>query len=120
VRNEKFPVTMKCAGSIFKNLLLRELPDAVAAQVPAPVVRDGKIPAAWFLEQAGERPERGDIRVAPYHANLIYNAGEGTARDRAPSSKNWKTRCETASASRSKRRCSTWAFPELLAAHDPE
>ena len=27
VRNEKFPVTMKCAGSIFKNLLLAELPD---------------------------------------------------------------------------------------------
>src|SRR5581483_5950937 len=25
VRNEKFPVTMKCAGSIFKNLLLAEL-----------------------------------------------------------------------------------------------
>ena len=31
VRNEKFPVTMKCAGSIFKNLLLRELPPTVAA-----------------------------------------------------------------------------------------
>ena len=27
VRNEKFPVTMKCAGSIFKNLLLAELPN---------------------------------------------------------------------------------------------
>ena len=31
VRNEKFPPTMKCAGSIFKNFLLRELPPAVAA-----------------------------------------------------------------------------------------
>ena len=26
VRNEKFPVTMKCAGSIFKNLLVAEPP----------------------------------------------------------------------------------------------
>src|SRR5207302_8466612 len=34
VRNEKFPVTMKCAGSIFKNLLLAELPPATAAEVP--------------------------------------------------------------------------------------
>jgi UDP-N-acetylmuramate dehydrogenase len=82
VRNEKFPVTMKCAGSIFKNLLLRELPEAVAAEVPAKVVREGKIPAAWFLEQVGAKGmSRGDIRVAEYHANLIYNSGEGTASD---------------------------------------
>lgn len=82
VRNEKFPVTMKCAGSIFKNLLLRELPEEVAAEVPDKVVREGKIPAAWFLEQVGAKGmSRGDIRVADYHANLIYNVGAGTAAD---------------------------------------
>ena len=82
VRNEKFPVTMKCAGSIFKNLLFRELPENVAAQVPASSVREGKVPAAWFLEQAGAKGmTRGDIQVATYHANLIYNNGAGTAAD---------------------------------------
>jgi UDP-N-acetylmuramate dehydrogenase len=82
VRNEKFPVTMQCAGSIFKNLLLRDLPAAVAAQVPAAVVREGKVPAAWFLEQVGAKGmHRGGIHVADYHANLIYNAGGGTAAD---------------------------------------
>jgi UDP-N-acetylmuramate dehydrogenase len=82
VRNEKFPVTMKCAGSIFKNLLLRELPPAVAAEVPASAVREGKVPAGWFLEQVGAKGlDRGDIHVATYHANLIYNAGSGTAAD---------------------------------------
>jgi len=82
VRNQKFPVTMKCAGSIFKNLLLRELPPAVAAEVPASAVREGKVPAAWFLEQVGAKGcRRGDIHVAVYHANLIYNAGAGTASD---------------------------------------
>jgi UDP-N-acetylmuramate dehydrogenase len=82
VRNEKFPVTMKCAGSIFKNLLLRELPPAVQAEVPEKVVREGKIPAAWFLEQVGAKGmSRGEIRVAEYHANLIYNTGSGTAAD---------------------------------------
>ncbi|MGD0776264.1 MAG: UDP-N-acetylmuramate dehydrogenase [Candidatus Solibacter sp.] len=82
VRNEKFPLTMKCAGSIFKNFLLRELPPAVAAAVPAAVVREGKIPAAWFLEQVGAKGmQLGDIHVAAYHANLIYNAGQGTARE---------------------------------------
>jgi UDP-N-acetylmuramate dehydrogenase len=82
VRNRKFPVTMKCAGSVFKNLLVAELPPAVAAQVPAGVVREGKIPAAWFLEQVGAKGRRaGDIHVADYHANLIYNSGAGTAAD---------------------------------------
>ena len=81
-RNRKFPPTMKCAGSIFKNLILAELPPAVAAQVPERVVREGKVPAAWFLEQAGARGlARGEMRVADYHANLIYNAGGGTARE---------------------------------------
>jgi len=82
VRNEKFPVTMKCAGSIFKNLLYDELPREVAAAVPAPVVREGKVPAAYFLEQVGAKgAARGAIHVATYHANLIYNAGGGTAAD---------------------------------------
>ena len=82
VRNEKFPPTMKCAGSIFKNFLLRDLPPEVAAQVPASVVREGKIPAAWFLEQVSAKGmQRGGIRVATYHANLIYNEGGGTAQE---------------------------------------
>jgi len=82
VRNEKFPPTMKCAGSIFKNFLLAELPGDVASAVPAKVVREGKVAAAYFLEQVGAKGmSRGDIHVADYHANLIYNDGHGTARD---------------------------------------
>ena len=82
IRNQKYPPTMKCAGSIFKNLLLAELPAGVARQVPPNVVIEGKVPSAWFLEQAGAKGlKRGDIHVAAYHANLIYNAGNGTAHD---------------------------------------
>jgi len=73
---------MKCAGSIFKNFLYSELPAPVAAQVPPNVVIDGKVPSAWFLEQVGAKGmQAGDIHVADYHANLIYNAGNGTARE---------------------------------------
>lgn len=80
IRNEKYPPSLKCAGSIFKNLLLAHLPEAVREQVPPPVVREGKIPSAYFLEQVGAKGMfSGDIRVADYHANLIYNDGEGTA-----------------------------------------
>jgi UDP-N-acetylmuramate dehydrogenase len=82
IRNKKYPPTMKCAGSIFKNFLLAELPPRVTNQIPANVIIEGKVPSAWFLDQAGARGMRaGDIHVAEYHANLIYNAGQGTARD---------------------------------------
>jgi len=82
VRNAKYPPTMKCAGSIFKNFLLAELPASVAAQVPATSIIEGKVPSAWFLERVGAKGMReGGILVADYHANLIYNAGDGTARE---------------------------------------
>jgi UDP-N-acetylmuramate dehydrogenase len=80
VRNEKYPPTMRCAGSIFKNLLWCDLPEAVRTLVPAAVVREGKVPSAYLLEQAGAKGlRRGGVRVADYHANLIYNEGGGTA-----------------------------------------
>ena len=81
VRNEKYPPTMKCAGSIFKNLLFAELPESVQRQVPPELVREGKVPSAYFLELVDAKGmKNGDIHVADYHANLIYNAGNGTAR----------------------------------------
>lgn len=81
VRNEKYPSSMKCAGSIFKNLLFAELPASVQRQVPPELVREGKVPSAYFLELVDAKGlKSGDIHVADYHANLIYNAGHGTAR----------------------------------------
>ena len=81
-RNRKFPPDMRCAGSVFKNLLLKELSESVRAQVPETVVKKGKVPAAWFLEQVGARGMRhGGIHIADYHANLIYNAGGATAAE---------------------------------------
>lgn len=82
IRDAKYPPTMKCAGSIFKNLLIRELPVEAQAVVPPNLVRDGKVPSAWFLEQTGVKGMKiGGIHVADYHANLIFNAGGGTARE---------------------------------------
>jgi UDP-N-acetylmuramate dehydrogenase len=81
-RNRKYPPTMKCAGSIFKNFLLSQLPAEVVAEISETVVIERKVPSAWFLEQVGAKGmKRGGIEVADYHANLIYNAGGGTARD---------------------------------------
>ena len=80
IRNAKYPPAMRCAGSIFKNLMLADLPELARAQVPESVVREGKVPSAYFLEQAGAKGlADGPIRVADYHANLIYNEGGGNA-----------------------------------------
>jgi UDP-N-acetylmuramate dehydrogenase len=93
IRDAKYPPTMKCAGSIFKNLLLRNLPAKVAAEIPPKVIREGKIPSAWFLEQTGVKGlRRGDIQVAEYHANLVYNDGAGTAADLVALIEELKTR----------------------------
>jgi UDP-N-acetylmuramate dehydrogenase len=81
-RDAKFPPSMKCAGSIFKNLKFDALPAAAQKRVPATVVQYGKVPAAWFLEQVGAKGRRqGGIVVADYHANLLYNEGPGTAAE---------------------------------------
>jgi len=81
IRNEKYPPEMRCAGSIFKNLLLADLPSDLRSQIPESVIREGKVPSAYFLEKAGAKGlSEGPIRVADYHANLIYNAGGGSAQ----------------------------------------
>jgi len=82
IRNRKYPPEMKCAGSIFKNLLWDSLPPQARQAAPAAIVRGGKVPAAWFLEQVGAKGmARGGVRVSEDHANTLYNAGGGTAAD---------------------------------------
>lgn len=82
IRDAKYPPSMKCAGSIFKNVFFADLPARAQREVPLNLVRDGKVPSAWFLEQTDVKGmRRGDIQVASYHANLIYNDGAGTAAD---------------------------------------
>jgi UDP-N-acetylmuramate dehydrogenase len=93
IRDAKYPPTMKCAGSIFKNLLLMDLPANIVAEIPPKVIREGKVPSAWFLEQTGAKGlRRGDIQVAEYHANLVYNDGAGTAADLVSVIEELKTR----------------------------
>ena len=81
-RDAKFPPAMACAGSIFKNFLLKDLPEKARAAVPANKVIEGKVPAGWFLEEVGAKGlQIGGIKVADYHANLIYNTGGGTTAE---------------------------------------
>ena len=82
IRDAKYPPTMRCAGSIFKNCLLAQLPASAASVLPEKIIIEDKVPSAWFLEQVGAKGmRRGDIQVAHYHANLLYNDGVGTSAD---------------------------------------
>jgi len=80
IRNRKYPPEMRCAGSFFKNCFYGQLPPHTQAEVPAELVRDGKVPSAWFLEQVGAKGRQlGGIHIAAHHANTPYNAGGGTS-----------------------------------------
>jgi len=54
-RNQKYPPTMKCAGSIFKNYLLAELPGAVAAELPAKVIIEARFRRRGFWSRWARR-----------------------------------------------------------------
>ena len=85
IRNQKYPPTMKCAGSIFKNFLLAELPDHVASAVPAGVVIEGKVPSAWFLEQVGAKgmqPGRHPCRRLSRQSDLQRRCRHDARSDR--------------------------------------
>lgn len=82
IRNRKYPPDLKCAGSIFKNLLWERLPAEAREAVPGEMIKGGKVPAAWFLDRVGAKGLRcGGIRVSGEHANTLYNAGGGTAAE---------------------------------------
>lgn len=78
----KYPSGTKCPGSFFKNLIAEKLPKKILEKVPPEKIVYGKIPAGSLLEMVGAKGDfLGDIEIAPYHANLFLNKGQGTASD---------------------------------------
>lgn len=66
IREKKYKPDLRCAGSIFKNI----------------VVEGGKIPAGSLLESIGAKGMRiGGVYVPQQHANLIINNGRGKATE---------------------------------------
>lgn len=78
----RYPKGTKCPGSFFKNIVADTLPEETIKKIPADKIVYGKVPAGALLELVGAKGDHeGDIFIAPYHANLFVNKGEGTARD---------------------------------------
>jgi len=78
----KYPKGIKCPGSFFKNIVADSLPKEILQKIPQDKITYGKISAGYLLEAVGAQGQKLDgIEIAPYHANLFINKGEGTAQD---------------------------------------
>lgn len=81
-RDEKYPPGIKCPGSFYKNLIASDLPEDILKKIPPEKIVYGKIPAGALLEMVGAKGDhKGSIEIAPYHANLFVNKGDGNAKD---------------------------------------
>lgn len=81
-REAKYPPGIKCPGSFFKNIVAGTLEDEILKLIPTEIIMYGKIPAGALLELVGAKGDTlGEIEIAPYHANLFINKGNGTAVD---------------------------------------
>ena len=83
LREKKYKPNIRCAGSIFKNILAASPAGRrLKNKIPPDKIIKGKIPAGYLLEQVGAKGMRiGGISVANHHGNLIVNNGRGTAKD---------------------------------------
>lgn len=81
-RSEKYPPSLRCPGSYFKNVLVQQLTPDQLRKIPRGFIQFGKIPAGRLLESVGAKgASRGQASFATYHANLIINRGGATASD---------------------------------------
>lgn len=78
----KYQPGLKCPGSFFKNVLVKNLPPQTLKLIPAEKISFGKIPAGFLLEEVGAKNQSlGNITIAPYHGNLFINQGSGKAKE---------------------------------------
>jgi UDP-N-acetylmuramate--alanine ligase len=82
IRQAKFPNTLKCPGSYFKNIIADDLPEEVVKKIPDEKIIHGKIPSGYLLEEVGVRgATSGGVKISDDHGNMIVNTGGGTASD---------------------------------------
>ncbi len=82
IRNKKYVPGLKCPGSFFKNVLVKNVSKVVLKNIPPEKIIEGKIPAGFLLEVVGAKNSRqGQIFIPDFHGNLLINEGGGRASD---------------------------------------
>jgi UDP-N-acetylmuramate dehydrogenase len=81
-RLAKYTPGIKCPGSFFKNVLMKDIPARSQHFIPKERDYYGKVPAWFFLDEVGAKGDSlGQILISPTHGNTFINLGGGTAED---------------------------------------
>lgn len=81
-RGRRYPEGIKTPGCYFKNTLVEDLTEDQLKQIPQEIIKGGKIPTGWLIEQTGLKGTKvGDAQMAEFHANFMLNIGNATAGD---------------------------------------
>jgi UDP-N-acetylmuramate dehydrogenase len=82
IREKKYKPGIKCPGSFFKNVLVKDVSKKSLSKIDQSKIIEGKIPAGYLLEKVGAKGARvGGIYIADFHGNLFVNGGRGKAKD---------------------------------------
>lgn len=82
MREKKYKPGLKCPGSFFKNVLVKDVSKRSLKLLDKSKIIEGKIPSGYLLETVGARGMcLGGIRVADFHGNLLMNTGRAKAED---------------------------------------
>ena len=83
-RTDRHPMEHPNIGSIFKNVPLENVPEAIRSAVAHVVKQDPfpVVPAAFLISETGLKERTaGGAMISPKHPNFIVNMGNATARD---------------------------------------
>lgn len=80
-RNSKIP-PYPSAGSVFKNIEIKNISSEVLKNIPAEIVKAGKLAAGYLIEQCGLKGKKiGGAEISNKHANFIINTSSAKAKD---------------------------------------
>lgn len=75
------PIEYPCAGSVFKNVILKNT-DAFLKNHPGSPIANNVIPAGWLIEQCDLKGQKyNQAQISEKHANFIVNLGGATSDD---------------------------------------
>ena len=84
IRKEKQPLEYPSAGSIFKNVPLKEIPQKIQNKFKDKI-KNGFLPAAVLIETAGLKGKKiGGAKISEKHTNFIINFKNAKAKDVLP------------------------------------
>lgn len=80
IRTRKYKPGLKCPGSFFKNVLLKDVSKKSLKLIDQTKIIEGKIPAGYLLERVDAKNTKvGQAQVSDFHGNLIMNKNGATA-----------------------------------------